>query len=96
MRLKGKCVLITAPARGSPGVGRRSRPARHDRRALRSPRRRARRNRRAARAAAHIVIQADVTGRRSRMLVNRIRERWGKLDVLINNAASSRAEPSKA
>ena len=89
MRLKGKCVLITGA--GS-GIGRALavEAARRGMTVALCGRRADALAETAAllgAGAAHIVIQADVTGPDDRrMLVNRIRERWGKLDVLINNA----------
>ena len=89
MQLKGKCVLITGA--GS-GIGR-ALAVEAARRGMTVALCGRRADALAQTAAllgagtAHIVIQADVTRPDARrMLVDRIRERWGKLDVLINNA----------
>ncbi|MFY9833380.1 MAG: SDR family NAD(P)-dependent oxidoreductase, partial [Methylocystis sp.] len=89
MQLKGKCVLITGA--GS-GIGR-ALAVEAARRGMTAALCGRRADALAQTAAllgagtAHIVIQADVTRPDARrMLVDRIRERWGKLDVLINNA----------
>ena len=89
MRLEGKCVLITGA--GS-GIGR-ALAVEAARRGMTVALCGRRADALAKTAAlldagtAHIVIQADVTRPDDRrMLVDRIRERWGKLDVLINNA----------
>ena len=89
MRLEGKCVLITGAGSGigralAVEAGRRGMTV-----ALCGRRADALAKTAALLSAgtAHIVIQADVTRPDDRrMLVDRIRERWGKLDVLINNA----------